>query len=223
MRYWSSARLRARLIGRHLSMGRPDGIDVSTCEGSAGRLFPGGTAQNKRLAAISCMALSLATQHRPGQGIGCSLMTFANERPWRLVRRPRVPRPIYFVPNRFLGAQLFLLAGGLASAGLAANGLQWRLEANVPVMCTIIAVEPLIRQPGGFAITTICNAERFQLLLRDGSRPAGLRAAQSSAGPVQVSPGAVTITSKRPGEAVTTVELTAPTGSEALSVMLQPI
>jgi hypothetical protein len=115
------------------------------------------------------------------------------------------------------------LAFGLASVALADNSIQWRLEANVPVICAVLDVEASADRPTGLAIATTCNAERYQLVLHQDSGQAGLRAARSSAGPVQISGSAVNITSTRPGYALTTVELTAPVSPEHLSVTLRLI
>jgi hypothetical protein len=134
-----------------------------------------------------------------------------------------MPRPDCSVPSHIRRAGAFVLAGGLASAGLAGNGVQWRLEAHVPVMCAILAVDTPADRPDSLAITTTCNAERFQLALHHSAGQAGLRAARSSAGPVQISGGVVTIISSRPGYALTTIELTAPVSPDRLSVTLQPV
>jgi len=133
-----------------------------------------------------------------------------------------MPKPARFVPSSIRPAGALALAGGLASGAIAGNGLQWQLEANVPVICSILDVNAS-GPPGVFAITTSCNAERYQLVLHHGVGQAGLRAASSSAGPVQISGSVVTITSSQPGYALTTVELAVPVNLETLSVTLQPI
>lgn len=126
-------------------------------------------------------------------------------------------------PSRIARACALALACGLASAGVAANQVRWQLEANVPVMCAILSVESPADAAASLAIATSCNAERYQLLLRHGPADAGLRAARSSGGPVQITGSAVTITSTRPGYALTTVELAAPLDTTRLSVTLQPL
>lgn len=133
-----------------------------------------------------------------------------------------MPKPARSVPSSIRPAGAIALAGGLASGAIAGNGLQWQLEANVPVICTILDVNAS-GPPGIFAITTSCNAERYQLVLHHGIGQAELRAARSSAGPVQISGGVITIASSQPGYALTTVELTAPVNPETLSVTLHPI
>ena len=121
-------------------------------------------------------------------------------------------------------AGLLLLAGLVASTALAGAGLQWRLSAEVPVICAILTVEAPADDAAALAVTTSCNAERYQLALRHGAEPAALRAARSTAGPVTIGEGAVTITSTRPGEAVTTIELAAPaTQPDRVAVTLQPL
>lgn len=142
-----------------------------------------------------------------------------------------MPRPDRSVPSHAGRAKAFglvlgtvlVLASGLASVAHADAGVHWRLEASVPVMCAIIAVETRADQPSGLAITTSCNAERYQLVLLDGGGQAGLRTARSSAGPVQISGSAVTIISTRPGTALTVIELTSPVRPDQLSVTLRPI
>ncbi len=134
-----------------------------------------------------------------------------------------MPRPDCSAPRHIRHAIALALAGGMASAALAGNGVQWRLTANVPVMCAILDVNTPADRPASLAITTTCNAERYQLVLQQGAGEAGLRAARSSAGPVQISGSAVTIISTRPGYALTTIELTAPVSAERLSVTLQPV
>jgi hypothetical protein len=129
----------------------------------------------------------------------------------------------HLLPNPIWLAGAVLLADGFGSVGAAGAGAQWRLGAHVPVVCTIIAVDHLAEEPADLAITTTCNAERFQLVLQHGTGQASLRAARSSAGPVQINGGAVTISSVRPGEAITTIALTAPIYPEQLSVTLQPL
>ncbi len=134
-----------------------------------------------------------------------------------------MPRPHRSAPSpaiRPLG--LIALAGGLTSAALAGTGAQWRLEASVPVMCAILEVQTSPDEPAGLAVATTCNAERYRLVLHDGARQAALRAARSSAGEVAISGGAVTITSARPGYALTMIELTAPVAPGRLSVTLHP-
>lgn len=133
------------------------------------------------------------------------------------------PRPGRTLPSHLRRAGAVALACGLASAAIAGNGLQWRLEAQVPVICAIIAVAPAAESPASLAIETTCNAERFELRVRHETGSASLVAARSSAGPAQVSGGAVTITSTRPGYARTTVDLAAPVDVARLSVTLQPI
>jgi hypothetical protein len=127
------------------------------------------------------------------------------------------------LPSPFRLAGAIVLAGCFASAVLAGTGLQWRLGAQVPVMCAVIEVDGLAGDPASLAITTTCNAERYQLLFLHSSGQASLRAAHSSAGPVQISGGAVTISSTRPGQAITIVALTEPVSAGQLSVTLQPI
>ena len=134
-----------------------------------------------------------------------------------------MPQPARHVPIPIRPAGALALACGLASGAIAGNGVQWQLEANVPVMCAILEVGTSADRPTGLAITTTCNAERYQLVLHRGAGPAVLRSASSSAGQVQISGGAITITSTRPGYALTTVELTAPVSPRAMSITLQPI
>lgn len=133
------------------------------------------------------------------------------------------PRPGRIVPSHIRGAGALALACGLASAALAGNGVQWRLGAQVPVMCAILAVETAAESPASLAIETSCNAERFQLRVEQETGAAGLVAARSSAGPAQIVGSAVTITSSRPGFARTTVDLAAPVDAARVSVTLHPI
>ncbi len=141
---------------------------------------------------------------------------------------PCVPRPIRpaarlaLVPAPMLLLAL-ALAGGAGPAASARDGVQWQLEASVPVICAILGVDRAADRPNGLAITTSCNAERYQLVVNRGSGQVRLRAASSSAGPVQISGSAVTITSTRPGYALTTVELTAPASPDTLSITIQPV
>ncbi len=134
-----------------------------------------------------------------------------------------MPRPNRSVSSQIGCAGAFALAAGLASAGLAGNGLQWRLEANVPVMCAILAVDTAAGQPAGLAIATTCNAERYQLRLHQATGQAGLRTARSSAGSAQIIGSTVMITSTQPGYAVTVVELTEPVSAGQIAVTLEPI
>jgi hypothetical protein len=120
-------------------------------------------------------------------------------------------------------AGLLLLAGLLASAALAGSGLQWRLSAEVPVICAIVTVETPAAPSAALSVTTACNAERYQLAVRRGAEPATLRAARSSAGPVTIGEGAVIVTSIRPGEATTTIELATPVSPDGIGVTLQPL
>ena len=115
------------------------------------------------------------------------------------------------------------LAGAWASGALAADGVRWQLEAQVPVICAIIEVETRPEQPSGLAVATTCNAERYQIMVTRAAGQAGLRAARSSAGPVQISGSAVTITSSRPGYALTTIELAEPVSAGQFAVTLQPL
>lgn len=116
------------------------------------------------------------------------------------------------------------LAGALAlvaSPGArAADGVRWQLEASVPVICAILEVDTRADQPTGLAVATSCNAERYQLTLTGGP---DLRAARSSAGPVQIVGSAVMITSTRPGYALTTIELAEPVSAGQFAVTLQPL
>lgn len=134
-----------------------------------------------------------------------------------------MPRPHRSASRQIRWAGAVALAAGLGSAGLAGNGLQWRLEARVPVMCAILAVDTAAGPPAGLAIATSCNAERYRLRLRQGTGPAGLRSARSSAGPVEITGGTVTITSSQPGHAVTVVELTEPVSPRQVAVTLEPL
>lgn len=134
-----------------------------------------------------------------------------------------MPQPDHRWSRRIISGGALALAGGLASAGLAANGLQWRLEAQVPVRCAILSVESPAPATTSLAIATTCNAQRYQLVVQQSAQQTGLRAAQSSAGPVKISGSAVTIIAARPGYALTTVELTAPVDAARLSVTLQPV
>lgn len=130
-----------------------------------------------------------------------------------------MPHPERFQPGPILHFGLLVLVCGLASAALAEGGVQWRLEAQVPVMCTILDVDD---QPTGLAIATSCNAVRYRLVLHDPAGQTRLRGARSSAGPVAISGNAVTIMSAQPGYAVTMVELSAPTIPGQVTVTLQP-
>ena len=111
----------------------------------------------------------------------------------------------------------------MASVVLANNGAQWQLEANVPVMCAIFGIDIPANQSNGITITSTCNTERYQLVLLDGMGEARLRAARTSAGSAQISGSTVTITSIRPGYALTTIELTAPVKPGQVTVTLRPI
>jgi hypothetical protein len=133
------------------------------------------------------------------------------------------PRPGRTLPSHLRRAGAAALACGLASVAIAGNGVQWRLEAQVPVICAILAVETAGESPASLAIETSCNAERFQLRVSHEAGAAGLVAARSSAGPAQVSGSAVTVTSTRPGHARTTVELAQPVDAARVSVTLHPI
>lgn len=133
-----------------------------------------------------------------------------------------MPRPDRSAPSLARHAGALVLLCGLASAAFAGNAVQWRLEAQVPVICAILEVNTAPDQPNGLAVATTCNAQHYRLVLHDGAGEAGLRAARSSGGQVAISGGAITITSARPGYAVTTIELTAPVAPERLSVTLHP-
>ena len=136
-------------------------------------------------------------------------------------KHPTGARPICHVGAPALA---FALVAAPGSALFAGNGLQWRLNAHVPVLCAILEVETPADRPASLAVATSCNAQRYQLILHDGATPTALRAAHSSAGPVQISGSTVTITSTRPGYALTTIELTAPpTGAGQIAVILQPV
>jgi len=137
-----------------------------------------------------------------------------------------MPQPGRPVPRHLRRASApaaaFAVVGALASAALADSGLRWQLSANVPVICAIIAVRAPSPQPTSLAVTTTCNAARYRLALT-GADGTALRAARSSAGHAAITADAVTITSTRPGEALTTLEFTAPIEADRLSVTLQPI
>ncbi|MCU0948301.1 MAG: hypothetical protein MUF47_08630 [Porphyrobacter sp.] len=132
-------------------------------------------------------------------------------------------------PPRNAGSPLLVpvlggaLACGLVPTALAGGGVQWRLEAQVPVMCAILSVETLADRPASVAIATTCNAERFQLVLGHRAPAPPLRAARSSAGAAQISGSVVTITSARPGYALTTIDLAAPVEPGQVVVTLQPL
>ncbi|MCX9145950.1 hypothetical protein [Erythrobacter sp. WG] len=142
-----------------------------------------------------------------------------------------MPQPYRSGHSPFRQGRTVLRAGALAgplgvlaaSGALAADGLRWNLEATVPVICAILEVQTRADQPAGLAVATSCNAERYQLTVTRAAGPAGLRAARSSAGPVQISGSAVTITSTRPGYALTTIELAEPVGTERFAVTVQPL
>lgn len=120
-------------------------------------------------------------------------------------------------------AGALVLATGPGSAAAAENVLQFRLEAYVPLRCAIVAIETPADKPANLVIATTCNAERFQLVLNQGALTSSLLAARSSAGAVQISGSAVTITSMRPGYALTTIELAAPVNPGQIAVTLLPI
>lgn len=137
------------------------------------------------------------------------------------------PYPAAQRPFRPVGTLALALGLGLACAFgprvRAGNGLQWRLEARVPVICAILDVETLAEPPASLAVTTTCNAERYRLVLHQAAGQPALRTARSSAGTVQIGTGTVTITSTRPGEALTTIELDAPVTPGPVVVTLQPL
>jgi hypothetical protein len=122
-----------------------------------------------------------------------------------------------------IGALALVCALAAAAPARAGEGVRWQLQASVPVMCAILDVETRADQPAGLAIATTCNAERYQIVLHGATGQAGLRAARSSAGPVQVSGSVVTITSSRPGYALTMIELTEPVNAGQVAVTLQPV
>jgi hypothetical protein len=136
--------------------------------------------------------------------------------PSRPSHDPIVPR---FLALK-LGCALALVS---APAALAADGVRWQIEASVPVICAILSVEARNDQKAAIAVATSCNAERYQLNVTGRIGAAGLRAAHSSAGPVQISGSAVTISSMRPGYALTTIELAEPVGTGQVVVTLQPL
>jgi hypothetical protein len=120
-------------------------------------------------------------------------------------------------------ASALALVCGLALGAMGGSAVQWQLEANVPVICTILEVDRATDRPTSLVIATSCNAERYQLVLHHGKGQIRLRSARSSAGTVQISGGTITITSTRPGYALTTIDLTAPASPETASITLQPI
>lgn len=127
------------------------------------------------------------------------------------------------LPGR-LGLMLGCALASVSVPGaLAADGVRWQIEANVPVICAILSVEAHGDQNAGIAVATSCNAERYQLNVSGGTGAGTLRAARSTAGPVQISGSAVTITSSRPGYALTTIELVEPVGAGPFAVTLQPL
>jgi hypothetical protein len=134
------------------------------------------------------------------------------------------PRPTWHAGSSLLApVAVGALACGLAPTALAGGGVQWRLEAQVPVMCAILGVETFADRPASLAIATTCNAERFQLVLGHRTPTPLLRAVRSSAGAAQISGSAVTITSERPGYALTTIDLAAPVAPGQVVVTLQPL
>jgi hypothetical protein len=124
---------------------------------------------------------------------------------------------------RHLGPLALLCGIAWEPAALAGEGLRWQLQASVPVMCAILEVQARADQPTGLAIATSCNAERYRITLHQPAGPTGLSAASSSGGAVQISGSTVTITSARPGYALTTIELAAPVSAERIAVTLQPV
>jgi hypothetical protein len=133
------------------------------------------------------------------------------------------PNPATQRPLGPTGALALALAAGAGAVAQAGNAVQWRLEARVPVICAIIDVEAPADSPASVAVTTTCNAERYQLLLHHAAGQAVLRTARSSAGTAQIGAGTVTITSTRPGQALTTIELAAPVSAGPIAVTLQPL
>jgi hypothetical protein len=134
------------------------------------------------------------------------------------------PRPPRNAGSPLLAPALVgTLACALTPTALAGGGVQWRLEAQVPVMCAILDVETFADRPASLAIATTCNAERFQLVFGHRTPAPPLRAAHSSAGAAQISGSAVTITSARPGYALTTIDLAAPVAPGQVVVTLQPL
>jgi hypothetical protein len=132
-------------------------------------------------------------------------------------------RPPYFVWHghvKLIGAPA--LACAMASAGLAENGMQWRLHANVPLRCAIIDVSTPADRPQSIEITTTCNAQAYKLVLHPRAGQPDLLSAQSSAGPAQISGSVVTITSMRPGAASTMIDLDAPVVAGQFTVTLEP-
>jgi hypothetical protein len=81
----------------------------------------------------------------------------------------------------------------MASAALGDTGLQWRLEASIQVRCAIVDLSVPADRPKELAIATMCNAQRYQLVIGKGTMQAGVISAKSSAGPVQISGNVVTI------------------------------
>lgn len=113
---------------------------------------------------------------------------------------------------------------GLSSIVLAENAAHWRLEANVPVRCAILAVEtPGTRPATVLSVVTRCNAQRYQLVLHDSNGQTELRAAHSSAGQAHIRGGTVTITNIQLDDALTMMELTSSVSMEGLSVTLRPM
>lgn len=134
-----------------------------------------------------------------------------------------MPQPDRSSPRLLWQTTAIVLSCSMASGAFASNVALWRLHANVPVMCAILAVDTLADRPADLAIATTCNAERYRLVLHHETGRASLRAARSSAGPVQIRGNAVIITSTQPGHALTTLELTKPVSAKQLSVTLHPI
>ncbi len=133
-----------------------------------------------------------------------------------------MPQRAHFAPIRIRPAGALALFCGMALGAMSGSTVQWQLEAKVPVMCTILDVNTVAGEPTDLAISTSCNTERYQLILQRAGTQVRLRAARSSAGPVQINKGVLTITSTRPGQALTTVELAADASMEAVSISLHP-
>lgn len=115
------------------------------------------------------------------------------------------------------------MSGALTPVLMADSAARWRLQAVVPVICTVGDVSRDSLAPALLIVKANCNAERYAVLLRSGARSVEVTSARSTLGQAVVQGGQVRILSNQPGSSVIIIELAGPIPSDQISVALQPL
>jgi hypothetical protein len=117
----------------------------------------------------------------------------------------------------------FATCASAAPLALADAGVQWRLEAHIPVICSVQSITQNPADDRQITIETLCNLERYAIAFDIADAPARVQAARVTGATAVIAPGRIEITALRPGTAQIEILLAQPPAEGRMTAAIVPL